>query len=62
MWNISLCENYGLTGNCAKKSHGLSGTPHDNDGFAELAQLESRRVALESPPQSLGEDAHAETA
>jgi hypothetical protein len=38
------------------------GKPDDDDGFTALAQLESRRVALESPPQSLGEDAQAETA
>ena len=50
------------TGNCAKKSHGFSGEPDDDDGFTALAQLESRWVALGSPPQSLGEDAQAETA
>ena len=52
----------GGTGNCAKKSHGVSDKSDDDDGFAALAQLESRRVALGSPPQSLGEDAQAETA
>jgi hypothetical protein len=35
---------------------------HNDDEFAALAQLESRRVALGSPQQSLGEDAQAETA
>src|SRR5436189_3818195 len=34
--------------------------PDDDDGFAALAQLESQRVALGLPPQSLGEDAQAE--
>ena len=47
--------------NCAKKSHSISGKPDDDDGFAALAQLESRRVALGSPSQSLGEDAQAES-
>lgn len=40
--------------------HGISGKPHDRDGFAALAQLEIQAVALGSPPQSLGEDAQVE--
>lgn len=35
---------------------GISGKPHDNDGFATLAQLEIQRVAFGSRPQSRGED------
>jgi hypothetical protein len=40
----------------------LENSPHDVDGFTVLAQLEIQGVALGSPPQSGGEDAHAETA
>jgi hypothetical protein len=32
--------------NCAKKSHGISGTPDDDDGLAAFAQLESPRKRL----------------
>lgn len=39
---------------------GISGRHQHDDGFAALAQLESQRVALGSPPQSLGEDAQTE--
>src|SRR5207237_7021034 len=45
---------------CAQISHVGSGKPDDEGGFAALAQLEPRQVALGSPPQSLGEDAQAE--
>jgi hypothetical protein len=38
---ILLRQCYGGTGNCAKKSHGVSGKPDDDGGFAALAQLES---------------------
>jgi monofunctional glycosyltransferase len=31
----------GETRNCAQKSHGVSGKPHDDDRFAAVAQLES---------------------
>src|SRR5206468_6754708 len=51
----------GVTWYCAQKSHGVRGKPDDDDGFTALAQLKSRRVALGSPPQSLGEDAQAES-
>src|SRR6476659_7671088 len=60
--SLLLRPDYGGTGNCAKKSHGISGKPDDDAGFAALAHLESRRVALGSPPQSLGKDAQTETA
>src|SRR5262245_58115003 len=39
--SIFLRQGYGGTGNCAKKSHGVSGKPDDSDRFAALAQLES---------------------
>src|SRR5438128_11978921 len=45
-----LRQGYGGTGDYAKKSHRVSGKPYYDDGFAALAQLESRRVALGSPP------------
>ena len=47
------------TGNCAKKKLWISRKFDEADGFAALAQLKSRRVALGSPQQSRGEDAHA---
>ena len=61
-WSICLRRGNGGTGKCAKKSHGVSDKPYDDDRFATLAQLEIQRlrVALGSPSQSLGEDAQAE--
>lgn len=47
--SIVLRQGYGGTGNCAKKSHGVSGKPDDDDGFAALAQLESPRKKRASP-------------
>jgi len=43
----SLCygstRGYGEIGNPAKKNHGASDKPDDDDGFVALAQLESPR-------------------
>ena len=39
---------------------GGSGEPHKDDGSPAPAQLEIQRVALGSPPQSLGENAQVD--
>ena len=41
VFEYSSARRDGEPGNCAKKSHEVSGKPDDDDGFAALAQLES---------------------